>query len=62
MKYPSAQRARNMQIMHWIVLTQNDAVTETVMKTLLGRRPTRALLLPLLLSGQVELKTVEARA
>jgi hypothetical protein len=51
-----------MQIMHWIVLTQNDAVTETVMKTLLGRRPTRALLLPLLLSGQVELKTVEARA
>jgi hypothetical protein len=51
-----------MQIMHWICLTRNDAATKTVMKTLLGRRPPRALLLPLLLSGHVELKTVEARA
>jgi hypothetical protein len=51
-----------MQIMHWIVLAKNDAVTKKVMKTLLGRRTTRILLLPPLLSGQVELKTVEARA
>jgi hypothetical protein len=45
-----------MQIMHWICLTKNDAATETVMKTPLGRRRTRALLLPRLLSWQVNLK------
>ena len=38
-------------------LTENDAATETVMKTPRGRRRTRDLLLPRLLSGQVEIKT-----
>jgi hypothetical protein len=42
--------------MHWICLTKNDAATETVMKTPLGRRLTRDLLLPRLLSWQVNLK------
>jgi len=46
-----------MQIMHWICLTKNDAATGTVMKTTLGRRRTRDLLLPRLLSGQVNLGT-----
>jgi len=57
LKYPSAQRVRNMQIMHWICLTKNDAATETVMKTLLGRRPTRDLLLLRLLSGDYTWKS-----
>ena len=42
--------------MHWFVLTEKDAVTETVMKTPLGRNQTCDLLLPRLLSGQVNLK------
>jgi len=46
-----------MQIMHWICLTKNDAATETVMKTLLGRRPTRDLLLLRLLSGDYTWKS-----
>ena len=45
-----------MQIMHWICLTKNDAATETVVKTPLGRNQTCDLLLPRLLSGQVNLK------
>jgi len=45
-----------MQIMHWICLTKNDSAIETVMETILGRRPTRDLLLPRLLSGQLNLK------
>jgi hypothetical protein len=45
-----------MQIMHWICLTKNDAATKTVVKTPPGRRRTRDLLLPCLLSGQVELR------
>ena len=45
-----------MQIMHRICLTKNDAATETVVKTPLGRRRTCDLLLPRLLSGQVNLK------
>ena len=44
-----------MQIMHWICLTKNDAATEMVIKTPLGRRRTRDLLLPRLLSGQINL-------
>ena len=49
-----------MQIMHWICLTKNDAATETVVKTSPALRRTRDLLLPRLLSGQVELKTEAA--
>ena len=60
MKYPSAQRARDMQVMHWICLAKNDAATETIVKTPPGRRRTRDLLLPRLPSGQVELKTEAA--
>ncbi len=56
LKYPAAQRARNMQIKHWICLTKNDAAIETVMETTLGRRRTRDLLLPRLLLSQVNLK------
>jgi len=41
--------------MHWICLTKNDAATETVVKTWPGRRRTRDLLLPRLLSGQINL-------
>ncbi len=40
--------------------TESDATTETVVKTPLGRRRTRDLLLPRLLSGQVELETEAA--
>jgi hypothetical protein len=43
--------------MHRFALTENDAATETGIKTLLGRRRTRDLLLPRLLSGQVNLGT-----
>jgi hypothetical protein len=46
-----------MQIMHWICLTKNDAAIETVMETPLGRRRTRDLLLPRLLSGDCTLKS-----
>jgi hypothetical protein len=46
--------------MHWICLTKFDAATETVMKTPLGCRRTRNLLLPRLLTGQVELNTQAA--
>ena len=49
-----------MQIMHWICLTKNDSAIETVMETTLGRRRTRDLLLPRLLSGQVKLETEAA--
>ena len=49
-----------MHIMHWICLTKNDAAAETVVRTPPGRRRTRDLLLPRLLSGQVELKTEAA--
>jgi len=55
LKYPSAQRARNMQIMHQIFLPKIDAVTGTVKKPPLGRHWTCDVLLPRLLSGQVEL-------
>ena len=43
--------------MQRFALTENAAVTETVLKTPMARRRTRNLLLPRLLSGQVELKT-----
>jgi hypothetical protein len=59
LKYPSAQRARNMQIIHWICLTKFDAATKVVVKTHLGRRRTRDLLLPRLLSGQIPTTTKE---
>jgi hypothetical protein len=49
-----------MQIMHWICLTKNDAATEMVVKTPPALRRTPYLLLPRLLSGQVELKTEAA--
>jgi len=45
-----------MQIMHWICLTKFDAATKAVVKTPLGRRRTCDLLLPRLLSGQLNLK------
>jgi hypothetical protein len=38
------------------LFNKNDAATETVMKTPLGRRQTRDLPLPRLLSGQLNLK------
>jgi hypothetical protein len=40
--------------------TENDAATETVVNTPLGRRRTRDLLLPRLLTGQVKLETEAA--
>jgi hypothetical protein len=43
--------------MHWIAPSEKDAATKTVMKTPLGCRRTRDLLLPRLLSGQVNLTT-----
>jgi hypothetical protein len=46
-----------MQFTHLICLTKNDAASETVVKTPPGRRRTRDLLLPRLLSGLAELKT-----
>lgn len=48
--------------MNWFALTENDAATETVKKTPLGRRQTHDLLLPRLLSGQAPLKTKENHA
>jgi hypothetical protein len=60
LKYPSAQATRKKQIMPRFGLTENDAATETVVKTPLGRRRARDLLPPRLLSGQVELKTEAA--
>jgi hypothetical protein len=56
LKYDSAQGTRKIEIMHWFALSENNAATETVVKTPLGRRRTRGLLLPHLLSGQVNLK------
>ena len=53
---PFRARLAQKKIMHWFVLTEKDAVTETVMKTPLGRNQTCDLLLPRLLSGQVNLK------
>jgi len=44
-----------MQIMHQIFLPKIDAVTGTVKKPPLGRHWTCDVLLPRLLSGQVEL-------
>jgi hypothetical protein len=51
-------RAMHAQIetMHWFALTENNAATETVVRAPLGRRQARDLLLPRLLSGQVNLK------
>jgi hypothetical protein len=46
-----------MQIMHRICLAKNDAPTGTVKKLPLSRHWTRDLLLPRLLSGQVEINT-----
>jgi hypothetical protein len=43
--------------MHWFVLAEKDAATETVIKTPLGRRRTHDLLLPRLLSGDLDLAT-----
>jgi hypothetical protein len=42
--------------MHWFALTENNAATETVLKTPLGRRQARDLLLPRLLSEQINLE------
>jgi hypothetical protein len=42
--------------MHWFALTNNNAAMETVVKTPLGCRWPRNLLLPRLLSEQVNLK------